>query len=303
MNAEKSTSTRSVLDAQKRTQLIGLLTLGCSRRKAAQYVGCAPSTITRTALRDPEFGSQVATAEQNIEIIALSNIRAACKQERYWRASAWLLERRDPDNYGPRPAGILTPDRISQLFTEFTEVILREVPRELWSRITDAVDKFVKAQQPDPKDYLACAPETMSPLARPADQSGATPATESPLARRAPTDRLVTGTDAQHWSGSGVRAADNVNAPHTTQSPDTDTQVQHPSNDQCDVTSSHYSPTPNTLRPSKHSAQRKNATHPRGVAQWPDFENPVPIIPPPPLTPEQQAIMDLIEQSPVNRRF
>ena len=38
---------------------------------AAKYVGCAASTITRTALRDPDFAEQLAAAEQSAEIDAL----------------------------------------------------------------------------------------------------------------------------------------------------------------------------------------------------------------------------------------
>jgi IS30 family transposase len=66
------------LDDKKRADILSLLTLGCSRRKAAQCVGCAPSTITRLIQRDPEFAAKAARAEQNIETLALANIRAAC---------------------------------------------------------------------------------------------------------------------------------------------------------------------------------------------------------------------------------
>ncbi len=49
-----------VLDETKRKTIIALLANGSSRRMAAGYVGCAPSTITRTAARDPEFAAQLA---------------------------------------------------------------------------------------------------------------------------------------------------------------------------------------------------------------------------------------------------
>ena len=43
----------AVLDPTKRQRIAALLAVGCSRRVAARYVGCSPSTITRTAARDP----------------------------------------------------------------------------------------------------------------------------------------------------------------------------------------------------------------------------------------------------------
>jgi hypothetical protein len=84
-----------VLDYEKRRLLVALLSLGCSRRMAAGYVGCSASTITRTAARDLEFGGQVARAERQLEIELLSAVRRAAKTDRYWRAAAWLLERKN----------------------------------------------------------------------------------------------------------------------------------------------------------------------------------------------------------------
>ena len=47
------------LDEAKRRKIIALLANGSSRRVAARVVGCAHSTITRTAERDPEFAADV----------------------------------------------------------------------------------------------------------------------------------------------------------------------------------------------------------------------------------------------------
>jgi hypothetical protein len=67
------------LDPEKRWKVIALLTNGCSRRSAAKFVGCAPSTITRIALREPDFADQIAVAEQSAEIDAIRAVRAAAK--------------------------------------------------------------------------------------------------------------------------------------------------------------------------------------------------------------------------------
>ena len=106
---------RTVLDEHKRWKIIALLANGSSRRMAARYVGCAASTITRTAARDPSFAEQVAQAEARTEMDALRAIRIAAQNKRHWRAAAWLLERRNPRRLRPtagqrdhrRPIGTL----------------------------------------------------------------------------------------------------------------------------------------------------------------------------------------------------
>ncbi len=97
---------RPVLDSQKQRLVLALLSLGFSRRMAARYVGCSASTITRTVGRDAEFADRVAHAEMHLDAELLAAIRHAAKTARYWRAAAWLLERRNPrDNGGDsRPA-------------------------------------------------------------------------------------------------------------------------------------------------------------------------------------------------------
>ena len=60
------TPSRPVLDEKKRAKIIALVANGSSRRMAARYVACAPSTITRTAMRDPDFAAQLAAARMLI---------------------------------------------------------------------------------------------------------------------------------------------------------------------------------------------------------------------------------------------
>ena len=48
-----------VLDEGKQREIVAILTMGCSRRTAAQYVGCAPNTIQSTAERDPKFAEKL----------------------------------------------------------------------------------------------------------------------------------------------------------------------------------------------------------------------------------------------------
>src|SRR6516225_3919571 len=106
---------REVLDVKKRTKICGLLSLGYSRNMAAEYVGCDPSTISRTAKRDEAFRSQLADAESETSIDALRLIRHTGSQERYWRAAAWVLERRHPDEYGRRAPNTFTGEQVMRI--------------------------------------------------------------------------------------------------------------------------------------------------------------------------------------------
>ncbi len=111
-------SDRGILDATKRQRIIALVANGSSRRKAAKFVGCSPSTITRTAARDPQFAEDLARAEENIEIHMLRALKSAATTDRYWRAAAWLLERTNPEDFGARRPDLYTAAQVLELFAK-----------------------------------------------------------------------------------------------------------------------------------------------------------------------------------------
>jgi hypothetical protein len=117
-----------VLDDTKRREVCAVLSMGGSRRLAARYVGCAPATIRNTAERDPEFAAQLDQAEGQHELLYLRNIQAAAKKEQYWRAAAWMLERRYPERYAERPLGAITVEQIIELLAQFAEIVVQELP-------------------------------------------------------------------------------------------------------------------------------------------------------------------------------
>jgi len=119
---------RPVLDEIKRREILAILTVGCSRRTAANYVGCAVSTIQNTADRDPKFAEALRHAEHQSEIAYLKNIQKAARKEQYWRAAAWALERRNPEEYARRGPDVITVDQIRLILAEFTQIVVSEVP-------------------------------------------------------------------------------------------------------------------------------------------------------------------------------
>ena len=122
---------RCVLDAGKRAKIVALVANGSSRRVAARFVGCSPSTITRTAQRDAEFGEALSRAEEHVEVEALQAIRAAAKKERYWRAAAWLLEHRNPRDYPSRAPGIFRVPEVVAMFVQVFTWVLPTAPDAL----------------------------------------------------------------------------------------------------------------------------------------------------------------------------
>jgi hypothetical protein len=133
----------SVMTAERREKILSLLTVGCSRRAAARFVGCSPSTISRTIVADPSFAHQVAQAEEQAEIDAVRAIRRAANNERYWRAAAWLLERKNPDEFGLRAPGCYTASNIRGILVQIVTMISSELPQEKYDRIMATIDALV----------------------------------------------------------------------------------------------------------------------------------------------------------------
>ncbi|MEZ6069380.1 MAG: hypothetical protein R3C10_03705 [Pirellulales bacterium] len=119
------TKRRRALDDVKKKEICAILSVGCSRRTAAAYVGCAVSTIARTAEYDPSFDAELRHAESRCEVWHMKNINSA--SEKNWRASAWALERKFPDEYGQRRVGDLSGEQVAQAMAEFATIVSEEI--------------------------------------------------------------------------------------------------------------------------------------------------------------------------------
>jgi hypothetical protein len=134
---------RCILDQEKRRAVIAMVANGSSRRVAARYVGCAPSTLTRTASRDPEFGAQLARAEHLAELNLLRSIQAAGKLPKHWRAAAWLLERRNPHDFGEHSPKTLTDKQVADMIDQMVEVLHKDVPEENYVSALKKLDELM----------------------------------------------------------------------------------------------------------------------------------------------------------------
>lgn len=147
-----------MLDEIKQREILAILSVGCSRRTAARYVGCAHSTIQRTAHRDPEFAAKLRQAENRQEFTYLGNIQQAARKPQYWRAAAWVLERVFPEKYARRGPDVITVDQIRQVLAQFAQIIVAEVPvakyrQKIIKRLEALTRSLCRSPQPEDTDH------------------------------------------------------------------------------------------------------------------------------------------------------
>jgi hypothetical protein len=130
----------AVLDTEKKSKIIAILSVGCSQIVAAHYVGCSRWTIRREAMRDTQFADELRKAIGNAELGLVKNIRNAAKKEQYWRAAAWVLERCYPEKYARHGPDVITLEQIGVLLTKFSEIVIKEVPERYRTKIFKQMD-------------------------------------------------------------------------------------------------------------------------------------------------------------------
>lgn len=92
--------------ASKRAAVLAALAHGNTRNAACEAVGLGRSTFYEWIGADEEFSTHVLRAEAQAEIHATECIRQAALTN--WRAAAWWLERRHPEDWGkPTAARVL----------------------------------------------------------------------------------------------------------------------------------------------------------------------------------------------------
>jgi transposase len=80
-------------------KLCDAIRLGASYGDACGYAGIDHDTFTRWRQDFPEFAAEVKEAEGSGRVQLIAKIQKAANDGN-WQAAAWMLERRDPQNYG-----------------------------------------------------------------------------------------------------------------------------------------------------------------------------------------------------------
>ncbi len=123
---------------------------------AAEHVGCEPDDITAAAKEDPRFREQIADARSDADIDALKLLRRTASQEKNWRVAAWILERRNPEEYGRRSPNSFSGEQVMEILGRVLDTVMRSVPREEVAEVMfeveeELADVVAKARLPLPE--------------------------------------------------------------------------------------------------------------------------------------------------------
>jgi hypothetical protein len=113
------------LDDARCAEICDLVADGNSIRAVARLVGCNVKTIRRHAIRNPNFGRLLATAEISARHDPLKMMRRSAGAS--WRAAAWLLERTDPARFAKQPPATCRPEDLDRAFTRIMDGALSHV--------------------------------------------------------------------------------------------------------------------------------------------------------------------------------
>lgn len=112
----------------KQREILALLSVGCSRRTAARYVNCTQKAIDELARTNPDFAEKLRRAEANLEIESIKNMFNAAKQEKNWRASAWVLERKSPEEFLKKKPDVIPAGLLDTLLNRIVTLLIEECP-------------------------------------------------------------------------------------------------------------------------------------------------------------------------------
>ena len=112
----------------KQREILALLSVGCSRRTAARYVNCTQKAIDELARTNPDFAEKLRRAEANLEIESIKNMFNAAKQEKNWRASAWVLERKSPQEFLKKKPDVIPAGLLDTLLNRIVTLLIEECP-------------------------------------------------------------------------------------------------------------------------------------------------------------------------------
>jgi hypothetical protein len=134
-----------VLDEGKQREIVAIISMGCSRRTAAQYVGCAPSTIQNTAERNEKFAEKLDRGRSQAVVTHVKNINSAAKKAQYWRAAAWALERLNPEEFAAPHPNAITLEQASRVIDYFARIVIEAVPVDAYRKsIVKRVEELTK---------------------------------------------------------------------------------------------------------------------------------------------------------------
>lgn len=142
------------LTPERCRDLLAYVTAGLRLEHAARYVGCSVRTIRREADGNDQFRRDLAAAELSVRSDPEKLMSRAAGS--YWRAAAWMLERRDPHRFGRRRPDACGPQELEEICTTLIEVALAaasddQARRALYLKMTASLREMTVDLFPAPQ--------------------------------------------------------------------------------------------------------------------------------------------------------
>ena len=88
------------LTSEQKREIRLVISVGCDRETAVNFVGCSLEELDREMSDDCSFAADLRRADAGCEFTHMRNVKNASSEEKNWRASVWWLERRARERYG-----------------------------------------------------------------------------------------------------------------------------------------------------------------------------------------------------------
>jgi hypothetical protein len=142
------------LTDEQKGRICGILSVGCDRQTAADFIGCSLTDIRRSMQHDSQFFADVRRAEAEVELKHMRNVQETARDKKDWRASVWWLERRSPERFARR-AGAFTARQLKAFITILGDLLREGVPNieerqpllDRLNAMSDDIDRILRDDQ------------------------------------------------------------------------------------------------------------------------------------------------------------
>jgi hypothetical protein len=159
------------LTDEQKGRICGILSVGCDRQTAADFVGCSLADIRLAIQRDAEFLSNIRRAEASVELSHMRNVQQAAQEKKDWKASIWWLECRSPERFARRSGAVgvrqlkaFVSILIDTLSHEVNNAADRQRVMARMRQITESVEQLLRDAHASAFD-LAVAPRDIADAA------------------------------------------------------------------------------------------------------------------------------------------
>jgi hypothetical protein len=169
MSCQSTPPTPPPLTDEQKGRICGILSVGCDRQTAADFVGCSLAEIRQTMRLDADFLANVRRAEASIELSHMRNVQELAKEKKDWRASVWWLECRSPERFARR-SGTVTARQLKAFVAILVDMLSSEVSNaDDRARIIARLRQLAESVEQLIHDIQANAAEVVATAIEPVD--------------------------------------------------------------------------------------------------------------------------------------